>query len=648
MKFQIKSIIVYGKNGKYRTIDLKTDSVNIITGMSSTGKSALIHIIDYCLGRDDFTVPFGVIRDHVEWYALKLAISSGEIFIARKKPDTNKKSSQSIYFEIGKDIKIPQLTDLHQNTTTDGLIDLLNGQLGIKKYSFEPAQGEPRNTGVANIRKSLFYCFQSQNEIGNQERLFHRQNDYFIERDIKDYLPYFLGAVPDDFIEKKQELRRVKHELRLLTLKKNDFEKIRESSFELAFSLLAEAKNIGLLPEDTPLYYKLDYIKELINSILKNDFEEITYENHTAALNNLLDRQHELRSIYRSLKEELDELQEMKYSGTALSQEISEQHSRLESIKIFDHCNRENMCPLCSSVLKEEIPSVEAIRRSLQNIYSELECLNKDNTYLNIIISEKKEQLAQVSNALKKINNEIKTLNDTYEILSRQKSLYLQQAIIKGRLSLYYEKMPSEHYDEHSLEKQIDDLNNIISPLEIYLNDETIGEKLLSIISSISYKITALAEKLRLEYSSFPMRLDMKKLTVVADSPIDGAIPMSKMGSGETFVSLHLITHLVLHEFFSMKNRPVPQFIFFDQPSQAYFPPDTTAEVIRKKSDIQNADREALIRMFKLIIDNTKNFQVIITEHADINEPWYQSLIREKWWDEKNKLIPVEWISEIF
>ena len=58
-----------------------------------------------------------------------------------------------------------------------------------------------------------------------------------------------------------------------------------------------------------------------------------------------------------------------------------------------------------------------------------------------------------------------------------------------------------------------------------------------------------------------------------------------------------------------------------------------------------NPDRQSVIRMFKLIVEKTKNFQVIVTEHADIREDWYQALVRENWWDGKQKLVPVGWIE---
>ena len=49
MKFQILNILVYERTAKFAPLSSKPDAVNIITGRSGTGKSALIHIVDYCL-----------------------------------------------------------------------------------------------------------------------------------------------------------------------------------------------------------------------------------------------------------------------------------------------------------------------------------------------------------------------------------------------------------------------------------------------------------------------------------------------------------------------------------------------------------------------------------------------------------------------
>jgi len=46
--------------------------------------------------------------------------------------------------------------------------------------------------------------------------------------------------------------------------------------------------------------------------------------------------------------------------------------------------------------------------------------------------------------------------------------------------------------------------------------------------------------------------------------------------------------------------------------------------------------------MSKPIAKETKNFKVMITEHANIRKDWYPALVHENWWDGMQKLVPVE------
>lgn len=65
MKFTINSVILWPRKDGYspRFLPFKSEAVNIITGASRTGKSALIPIIDYCLGSDKCTIPVDIIRN---------------------------------------------------------------------------------------------------------------------------------------------------------------------------------------------------------------------------------------------------------------------------------------------------------------------------------------------------------------------------------------------------------------------------------------------------------------------------------------------------------------------------------------------------------------------------------------------------------
>ena len=119
---------------------------------------------------------------------------------------------------------------------------------------------------------------------------------------------------------------------------------------------------------------------------------------------------------------------------------------------------------------------------------------------------------------------------------------------------------------------------------------------------------------------------------------------MDRMGSGENWVGYHLIAHLALHEWFTERGRPVPRFLFLDQPSQVYFPPEK--DVDGSMAMVGEDDRRAVSRMFRFVFDVVEKlspgFQVVITEHADINEAWYQDAVVERWRGGA-KLIPDDW-----
>lgn len=645
MKFQILNILIYGANGQIRSIELKPDAVNVVTGQSKTGKSALIHIVDYCLGRRECNVPAGVIRKHVAWYAVKLQTSSGEVFIARRNPEPGKESSEDIYIERGTSLSFPEARNLTKNANLETLASILNQILGIGEYAHEPKAGQTRKTGTADIGKALFYCFQEQSEIDDQKFLFHRQGDPFIPQSIKDYLPYFLGTITDEFIQNKEELRKLNRKLKQVESRIAERNRLKGQNFERAFALLNEAKSVDLIAADEPLQDSWSNVRQLIEAALARNIDNDPAEPNVDVLNDLLDRQQRIRETYRIATSELKSLKDLKRSSNGFGSEMGEQKSRLESINIFGHTGDPNTCPLCSSTLPSAVPSAEAIRASLTDIDSQLEAVTNDTPHLDAMITKAEDKLGEIKKQLDEVKASIISLQTTNQRISDLRDFNSRRAMIKGRLSLYLENMPANDVDDSDDKLEAEKIAEQVRALEAVLDDETLAGRLESILSLVSAQITLLARKLEIEHSDSPMRLDLKKLTIVADHADDGPIPMPKMGSGETWVGLHLVTHLALHNWFFKKQRPVPQFLFLDQPSQAYFPPDTSAETVREQTEATNPDRQSVIRMFKLIVEETKNFQVIVTEHADIREDWYQALVRENWWDGKQKLVPVGWIE---
>ncbi|ELV2702418.1 hypothetical protein QNO67_003719 [Salmonella enterica] len=88
MKFYISQLILWPKDisNKTQTLKFHDGEINIVHGVSGTGKSSIISIIDYCLGSSRCSIPVGIIREKVRWFGLKIYIKNKFYIIARSSP----------------------------------------------------------------------------------------------------------------------------------------------------------------------------------------------------------------------------------------------------------------------------------------------------------------------------------------------------------------------------------------------------------------------------------------------------------------------------------------------------------------------------------------------------------------------------------
>ena len=99
--------------------------------------------------------------------------------------------------------------------------------------------------------------------------------------------------------------------------------------------------------------------------------------------------------------------------------------------------------------------------------------------------------------------------------------------------------------------------------------------------------------------------------------------------------------HLALHSFFAEHRRPVPRILFLDQASQIGYPPDREINPSAAEDE-----RQRVVRLFKVVFETVRkiapDFQVVITEHADLTEDWYRAAVVERWRNGE-ALIPADW-----
>ena len=647
MSFQILDIVLYSKKGESRVVQLQPGALNIITGASKTGKTALIEIIDYCLGSSECYIPEGIIRRSTSWVGLRLLVDKGEVFVARRVPKPGVKTSFEIYYDVQTKIDIPSLNQLKTTTNLQTLELLLSKHVGIGENIHEPPEGQTRKSLQANIRHALFFNFQQQSEIISNKHLFHKQSEEWIPQAIRDVLPFFLGAVDEDYIRKMDKLRQLKGNLRLLERKQMEFEAVRGSGLTKAHLLLSESQNLGLFPvSDLPQTWDecVTALREIRQESVNPNKEVLIEDDEFERLQQ--ERAH-LIEDYKLLKTELEAAKSLDTDRSSYAKESKEQVARLSTIGLFQ-VNDENLvvCPVCQSeLINDALPNVSQLRSALSKVEKQVRITTERSPKMQQAIRTLESSIEQIQRKLSDNREAAEAIQANNQRLQDVRDRATRRAYILGRVELYLESLP-QLQETSDLQQKIKILLEEIKTLEEETSNEAIQEKLQSIVSIISYDMNSWAKELLLEHSEFPLRLDTKKLTVIADTS-DGPIAMDKMGSGENWVGYHLIALFALHKWFVAKHRPVPRFLVIDQPSQVYFPADRDLD--GSLNEIKDEDREAVSRMFKLMVSVIESlspdFQIILTDHADIREQWFQNCVVERWRG-GTKLVPIEWDTQ--
>lgn len=644
MSFQLLDIVLYGFNGERRDLKLRPGELNIITGASKTGKTALIEIVDYCLGSEKCGIYEGIIRKAVEWVGIRLQVEGGQAFVARRLPKKGRNYSEEVYYDLQRTLDLPDYDDLRQTTNLQALEGLLSKHAGIGENIHQPPSGQTRNPLSANIRHALFFSFQQQSEVISNKHLFHKQSEQFVPQAIRDVLPYFLGAVDDAHLAKMIELRQLRRGLRGMERNLSEYEGVRGQGITRARTLLSEAQDVGLYDpnEETDTWEQCVEGLRQAQKHLEQPEEERAREGD--AFEKLLQDHAALSEELRIIKGQLAYAKALSSDEQGYSHEAGAHIHRLLSIGLFDsEQDSSSICPLCQSKLSDKtIPAISDLEQSIKRLERQVRIVEERSPQMERLILKLQERIQDVKRRLRENRESQEAVQTSNQRLQMIRDHAARRAYIIGRIGLYLESLP--YLDDTSeLKLEIEESKLKIAQIEEELSDEVIQEKIDSIISILSCDMSKWAQSLGLEHSSYPIRLDIKQLTVKADSE-NGPIPLERMGSGENWVWYHLITHFVLHKWFVRKNRPVPRFIFIDQPSQVYFPPDS--DLSGTMENIKNEDRLAVAKMYRLALDVAVQlhpyFQIIMTDHANLADEWFQQCVIEKWWGDR-KLVPNEW-----
>jgi hypothetical protein len=683
MKLKIKNIALYPKNKNYnpRFIKFEENKVNVITGYSQRGKSAIISIIDYCLGSSDCHVPIDLIRNKVEKFAIFINLNDENIFIARDCPSSDSGSSDAMYYynisEIGENTSL-NFNDwiVNQNeykVNRDFIKNILTKAAGFENISEKDEYSSNQLDSPASFRDTTAFQFQPQGIIANSTTIFYNTDTFTHLRRLQNLFPLVLGYKSYEILLAEKEIEGLEKDYKDKEKKFEDLKRTYANWQNDIYEHYTKAISLGLTNADINIQSSsVEQIKnELANVVGRVKNNQFLKENSTLRYTEKLEQfdkeRIKLNRELDTLKVESSKIEQFDRSKNEyLSQVVLELDKRLKPIDWFLEQNGTDKCPFCDSKSDKAINELLSLKDSKQTNFSIIQESKK------LTFSFEKEKL-KLANDVRNKEKALGTVDKNISILLDENKTYYSkfQNIFEfaGKIEHIIETLdflaPSGQstFELEELRRKLSEKYSNLSKLNARFDKKSCLDKVSSTIDNYIKLLPIETKEFR------KVRLDPEKSVgiLIEDTRTGTTNFLSKIGSGANHMCYHIATMLGLHEYFLKlplegKMNYIPSFLILDQPSQVYFPeeyPDLDGSVAGKKEERVSQDIENTTKIFKAcsaFMDNT-NFQtqIIILEHApestwkgdpnihlveewrgdNMEDPKFKALIKRSWFTDE-------------
>ena len=659
MYFQIRGIVLWPRNGNFepRTLKFELGKVNVISGASRTGKSAVIPIIDYCLGSSTCSIPVNTIRKYCEWFGVVVATAQGEKLLARKEPGAQRSTDEMFLLEAEKISKIPNR--LTKNTNATAIKRLLDDLANLSNLDFSGGEEASGFDGRPAFRDLAAFTFQPQNVVANPDVLFFKTNTYEHREKLRKIFPYVLGAVTPTLMAKQFELNRTRQILRRKEKELRDAQEVSARWLADLRSKFSEAQELGLIPkleEDISREQMIELLEEVITRTdLTLAVSTTTISDALRELNSLEGEEREVSRELTTLRHRLEEMNRMRVGVEQYEAALLVQRGRLQlSSWLVSHASDESDCPMCGS-------HTDSAKRKLQVLAQRLE---------EVETAAGADRDREVPAAFDRELQRVTT--DVGNVTERLRAVQIRKRALTGRSKEASEQQFSAKRTERfigNLESSLDlhrklgndselveevrALKEAVQALEDELRGQDVEARKRRALRTINTNAGKLLPHLDIENPNDPISLETNDLTIkVLGSERDDYL--SEIGSGSNWLSYHLAVLLSLHQFYlSQKHSPVPAFLVLDQPSQVYFPKRMVSMNVENEDDpkVRDEDVDAVRKAFevmgRVVLGEEGRLQLIVLDHAS-REVWggIDGVVGLPEWRDGTKLVPMEWLAD--
>lgn len=586
MKLQIRRLLLWPEKANFapRVVEFDPQRVSVITGWSGTGKSAVIAIIDYCLGSGSCTIPVGEIRDAVSWFGLDLDTAHGLIRVARKRPEAAQVSND--YMILREPPTEVDSVPPHRNASVSDFKDLMDGLAGLSNLKLSTREDSAWNER-ASFRDMAAFNFLPQHVVANPHTLFFKTDSYKHKEKLRNVLPVALGLVTNDDLFRMHRQDLLKSQLKELQAQ----EQRRRAAIEVwnatVMASYSRAVELALLPPDNPPANTAEGVDRL-RGMLRSTPRSLPGGDLTAgAVNRLQRARDDEQSLDRDVSDQRRRLRRLRTLSGSLNQYgevLDDQRGRVASVGWFaKRVLGEDECPLChsrSDFARASLRRLEEPILELQDLSAaaieERPMLDREALEIERDLITKERRLMQVRQLRRQLEE-----SQPQEGGLRLEEVYRFLGGVEQALSTI------DSGRDETAEVTIQALAAEIATLSGDYDGPARRETERNALLRISYLIQDHADFMGIGQGAGRPTLDVRDLNVkfLPIRETDQESYLWQIGSGENWMGYHIATFLALHEYLLDRGSisPVPTFLVIDQPSQVFFPSDSFEDLTEEE-----------------------------------------------------------------
>jgi uncharacterized protein DUF3732 len=497
-------------------------------------------------------------------------------------------------------------------------------------------------TDPPSVRSAAFFLFQPQNVIANKDVLFYKTSEGEKKTRLKRLFPYLLGAVDLEYFRLRGELDGAQRTLNLLTRRLEEERAGIDTDAETARALYSRAVDLGLLPPgEVPSAPGALHagLQGATNSPRLPSERRAAVPGDAVRIAVLQEDSRRIRAEIGELRERLADVQGLASDADGAVGALGVQAGRLRAVNLLPPheagSGEQAVCPVCAQATTAMLPPISRLREMQEEVRREIEGLSSAPAALLSVRDQVLNELNGARDRLRITEAELATLYRGVDELASADEAWAAQEQHLGAMRFFLERWSGSGVVPATLLRDHSAAERRVEKLRTRLEEFDVSDRLQGALSAIGARMQELSRRLKLERPGAALWLDINNLTIVRDSPAGRPERLWQIGGGENHVGYHLCALFALHSFFLSRQRPIPSFLFIDQPSQVYFPEEGDG------GKGPRTDWDAVRRIYQMIFDTAKELpglQVVIFDHANFKDEEFRSAVKHRWRDGK-KLI---------